>query len=72
MTRVPSLSFLSRAARRFGRDEGGNMAVLFGIAVIPILTFVGAAADYSRPMPRAHRCSRRLLNQRRQYADRRL
>jgi Flp pilus assembly protein TadG len=45
---MPSLSFLSRAARRFGRDDGGNIAVLFGIALVPILTFVGAAVDYSR------------------------
>jgi Flp pilus assembly protein TadG len=48
MTRVPFMPFLRRAARRFSRDDGGNIAVLFGIALVPILTFVGAAVDYSR------------------------
>jgi Flp pilus assembly protein TadG len=48
MTIVPFIPFLSRATRRFGRDSSGNIAVLFGIALIPILTFVGAAVDYSR------------------------
>jgi Flp pilus assembly protein TadG len=42
------MPFLRRAARRFSRDDGGNIAVLFGIALVPILTFVGAAVDYSR------------------------
>jgi len=36
------------AARRFTRDDRGNIAMLFGIALVPILTFVGAAIDYSR------------------------
>jgi Flp pilus assembly protein TadG len=48
MTRVPFISFLRRTTRRFSRDNGGNIAVLFGIALVPILTFVGAAVDYSR------------------------
>ncbi len=34
--------------RRFARNENGNIAVLFSIAVLPILTFVGAAVDYTR------------------------
>ena len=34
--------------KRFRRDEGGNIAVLFGIAILPILGFVGAAVDYAR------------------------
>lgn len=29
-------------------DDRGNIAMLFGIAVLPILLFVGAAIDYSR------------------------
>jgi Flp pilus assembly protein TadG len=33
---------------RFSRAEGGNVAVLFGIAILPILGFVGSAIDYSR------------------------
>ncbi|MFL5239545.1 MAG: pilus assembly protein TadG-related protein, partial [Rhizomicrobium sp.] len=36
------------AARHFARADRGNIAVIFGIAVVPILTFVGAAIDYSR------------------------
>jgi len=33
---------------RFRRAEDGNVAVLFGIAILPILGFVGGAIDYSR------------------------
>ncbi|NOJ49266.1 TadE/TadG family type IV pilus assembly protein [Bradyrhizobium archetypum] len=36
------------AARRFAGANEGNIAILFGIAVIPIITFVGAAIDYTR------------------------
>src|SRR6476469_9347862 len=36
------------AAGRFAGDNEGNIALLFGIAAVPILTFVGAAIDYSR------------------------
>ena len=32
----------------FGRSEAGNIAVLFAIAAVPILSFVGAAIDYTR------------------------
>ncbi len=32
----------------FWRDSNGNVAVLFGIALVPILSFVGAAVDYTR------------------------
>jgi Flp pilus assembly protein TadG len=32
---------------RFGRDKSANIAVIFGISVIPILTAVGCAIDYS-------------------------
>ena len=32
---------------RFGRDKSANIAVIFGIAVIPIITAVGVAIDYS-------------------------
>ena len=34
--------------RRFASAKDGNIAILFGIAVIPIITFVGAAVDYTR------------------------
>ncbi|MGP9814492.1 TadE/TadG family type IV pilus assembly protein [Rhodopseudomonas sp. NSM] len=36
-----------RALRRFGRDRSGNIAVIFAIALLPILGFVGAAIDYA-------------------------
>lgn len=33
---------------RFRRAERGNVAVLFAIAIVPLLGFVGAAVDYTR------------------------
>ena len=36
------------AARRFSRDERGNIAMIFAVALVPLLGFVGAAVDYSR------------------------
>jgi len=36
------------AARRFVRADQGNIAVIFGIACVPLITFVGVAVDYSR------------------------
>ena len=36
------------AAGRFARSDQGNIAVLFAIAAVPILSFVGAAIDYTR------------------------
>ena len=36
------------AACRFAGANEGNIAILFGIAVIPIISFVGAAVDYTR------------------------
>src|SRR4051794_27365110 len=37
-----------RNAARFGRSEDGNVAVMFTVALLPILGFVGAAVDYTR------------------------
>ena len=34
--------------RKFCASEQGNIAVLFGILAVPILSFVGAAIDYTR------------------------
>jgi Flp pilus assembly protein TadG len=45
MPRLPQRA--SGLFARFGRDKSANIAVIFGIAVIPILTAVGAAIDYS-------------------------
>ena len=36
------------AAGRFAGAERGNIAVLFAIALVPVLSFVGAAVDYTR------------------------
>ena len=32
---------------RFGRDSRGNIAVIFTIALLPVLTAVGCASDYA-------------------------
>jgi Flp pilus assembly protein TadG len=37
-----------RLAARFRRANGGNVAVMFAIAILPIMGFVGAAVDYTR------------------------
>ncbi len=42
------VSQVRRAVRRFPGANQGNVAVLFGIALLPILTFMGAAIDYAR------------------------
>jgi Flp pilus assembly protein TadG len=34
----------------FGRDETGSIALVFGLAILPLLLAVGAAVDYSRAM----------------------
>ena len=39
---------LGRTARRFAKSNEGNIAVIFAIAILPVLGFVGAAIDYSR------------------------
>src|SRR3982751_619515 len=35
-------------ATRFVADDKGNIAVIFAIALVPLLGFVGAAVDYTR------------------------
>jgi Flp pilus assembly protein TadG len=39
---------IAGTARRFARANGGNIAVIFAFALLPILAFIGAAIDYSR------------------------
>ena len=39
---------LRGSATRFVADKDGNIAVIFAIALVPILGFVGAAVDYTR------------------------
>jgi len=36
------------ATRRFAGAKDGNIAVLFAIAAVPVISFVGAAVDYTR------------------------
>jgi Flp pilus assembly protein TadG len=38
---------LARLLKAFGRESSGNIAITFGIAVLPISLSVGAAVDYS-------------------------
>src|ERR1700744_2772331 len=39
---------IRQAAARFAGANGGNVAVIFTIAAIPVIGFVGAAIDYTR------------------------
>src|SRR3989337_2789053 len=39
-----------RSLRSFAQDAKGNVAILFGLALIPILLGVGAAVDYGRAL----------------------
>jgi Flp pilus assembly protein TadG len=45
---ITLMAISSRLLATFCRSENGNIAVLFGIAAVPILTFVGVAIDYTR------------------------
>ena len=38
---------LPRLIGRFGKDRRGNIAVIFAIACVPIISAVGCAVDYS-------------------------
>ncbi len=44
------LQTLRRGFRSFARDRMGNVAILFGVALIPILIGVGVAIDYGRAL----------------------
>ena len=39
---------LYQAISRFRRDRSGNIAIIFALAALPIVTAVGCAVDYSR------------------------
>ena len=48
---MPDTTVFSRVratTRRFAGDKRGNIAVLFAIAAVPLISFVGAAIDYTR------------------------
>src|SRR4051812_16234581 len=36
------------AIKRFARADRGNVAIMFGIAAVPVISLVGAAIDYTR------------------------
>ena len=40
--------FLSRLMSRFRRDQSGNIAVIFTLACLPLITAIGCAVDYSK------------------------
>jgi Flp pilus assembly protein TadG len=40
--------FARSLAKSFAKSSEGNIAVIFAIAILPVLGFVGAAIDYSR------------------------
>jgi Flp pilus assembly protein TadG len=48
MSEIPMIRRLGRAAHRFACAAEGNVGLLFAIVLVPILTFMGAAIDYSR------------------------
>jgi len=35
-------------SRRFARDQRGNIAVIFALCCVPLITMVGCAVDYAR------------------------
>jgi Flp pilus assembly protein TadG len=47
MFRLPVVSSIGRPRARFAGAEHGNIAVIFAIALVPVLSFVGAAVDYT-------------------------
>lgn len=48
MFRLPVVRRIGRQLARFAAAEQGNIAVIFAIALVPVLSFIGAAIDYSR------------------------
>ena len=47
LKRIFSSTARSARARTFSRDAGANVAVIFGIALVPMLISVGAGVDYA-------------------------
>lgn len=48
MSLAPLAAQTMRSARRFRTATEGNIAVIFALALVPLLGFVGVAVDYSR------------------------
>ena len=45
----------NRLVRRLARSDSGNVAIIFGFTLIPMLVAVGGAVDYSRVLLAEHR-----------------
>ena len=41
------MRILDRVMRRFPKDQRGNVAVIFAIACVPLISAVGCAIDYT-------------------------
>jgi Flp pilus assembly protein TadG len=48
MKHVSQLLRVPRFVKSFASDNRGNVAMIFGLAMLPLIGFVGAAIDYSR------------------------
>lgn len=51
---------ISSLIRRFAADRSGNVAMMFGLAVVPALLFAGAAIDYARGITEKERVQQAL------------
>jgi Flp pilus assembly protein TadG len=47
MKRPAIFGIVGRAIKAIRRDQRGNVGIIFGIGVIPLITFIGVAADYA-------------------------
>lgn len=45
---MSKVGFLRELMNRFRKDQGGNVLMLFGLSVVPMIGVVGVAVDYSR------------------------
>jgi len=48
MSGVSVFSRVRKAAGRFAGADQGNVAMIFAIAAVPLISLVGAAVDYTR------------------------
>ena len=48
MTAVAQTQPAKTILSRFQRDEKGNIAIIFGVSLLPMLLFMGASIDYTR------------------------
>src|SRR6187397_3297319 len=48
MSSTSVLREIRASVSRFAKANGGNIAVIFALSAVPLLSFVGAAIDYTR------------------------